>query len=53
MARASLLKAGVQLFHCPSGLDVAPNLEQHAFTASRRGLAFMVVSLKVNGTCTA
>jgi nicotinate dehydrogenase subunit A len=46
----ALLKAGVQLFHCQSGLDVAPNLEQHAFTASRRGPAFMVVSLKVNGT---
>jgi nicotinate dehydrogenase subunit A len=46
----ALLKAGVQLFHCQSGLDVAPNLELHAFTASRRGPAFMVVSLKVNGT---
>ena len=28
----------------------ASNREHHAFTASRRGLAFMVVSLKVNGT---
>jgi nicotinate dehydrogenase subunit A len=46
----ALLKAGVKLFHCPSGLDVAPNLEQHAFTASRGDLAVMVVSLKVNGT---
>jgi len=46
----ALLKAGVKLFHCPSGLDVAPNLEQHAFSASRGDLAVMVVSLKVNGT---
>jgi len=34
----ALLKAGVKLFHRPSGLEVAPNLEQHAFTASRRAL---------------
>src|SRR5215470_7915979 len=30
--------------------SATPNREHHAFTASRRGLAFMVVSLKVNGT---
>jgi nicotinate dehydrogenase subunit A len=50
MARASLLKRGREIVSLPSGLDVPPNLEQHAFTASRGDLAVMVVSLKVNGT---
>ena len=46
----AFLNAGVKLFHCPSGLDVAPDLKLHAFTASRGELAVMSVSLKVNGT---
>jgi nicotinate dehydrogenase subunit A len=46
----AFLNAGVKLFHCPSGLDVAPDLKLHAFTASRGELAVMFVSLKVNGT---
>jgi nicotinate dehydrogenase subunit A len=50
MARASPPQGGREIVSLPSGLDVAPNLEQHAFTASRGDLAVMVVSLKVNGT---
>ena len=46
----AFLNAGVKLFHCSSGLDVAPDLKHHAFTASRGELAVMFVSLKVNGT---
>jgi nicotinate dehydrogenase subunit A len=46
----AFLDAGVKLFHCTSGLDVAPDLKPPAFTASRGEPAVMSVSLKVNGT---
>src|SRR5215471_10531988 len=50
MARASLPQRGREVVSLPVGLDVAPDLKLHAFTASRGELAVVFVSLKVNGT---
>jgi nicotinate dehydrogenase subunit A len=46
----ALLKAGVKLFHCPSGLDSRAKPEATCVHRLKRSLAVMVVSLTVNGT---
>jgi nicotinate dehydrogenase subunit A len=49
-SRQALLKAGVKLFHCPSGLDSRAKPEATCVHRLERSLAVMVVSLRVNGT---
>src|ERR1700733_11157881 len=45
-----LLKAGVKLFHCPSGRDSRAKPEATCVHRLKRSLAVMVVSLTVNST---
>ena len=50
MLAPALLKAGVKLFDCPSGLDSRAKPEATCVHRLKRSLAVMVVSLTVNGT---